>query len=159
MSRLYTASFKAVAVTVQQDFFEILAATNKPVRIHAWNLAQSTEIGDAMEEGLLLTCNRGAGTVATGTGGTTPVQSPLCVDDATGAAVVEANNTTKMAVGTGVLTELETHVWNVRIPYLMIYPPEMRPYIRSGDRWTLELETTPADSITISGTVWFEEIS
>lgn len=158
MSRIYTASFKAVAVTAQQDFFEILAATNKAIRIHAWNLAQSTEIGDAMEEGLLVTCNRGAGSVTSGAGGSAPVPAALCVDDATVAAVVEANNTTKMTVGTGVLTELETHVWNVRIPYLMIYPPELRPYIRPGDRWTLELETTPADSITLSGTVWFEEV-
>lgn len=158
MSRFYTVGFKAVAVTVQQDFFEILAATGKAVRIHAWNLAQSTEIGDAMEEGLLITCNRGAGSVTSGNGAAaTP--AALCFDDAAVGASAKINGTTKMTVGTGTLTELEAHVWNVRIPYLMIYPPELRPYIRPGDRWTLELETTPLDSVTITGTVWFEEIS
>ena len=155
MGRMYTAVFKAVAVTAQQDFFEVLAGTNKPVKIHAWQLAQSTEIGDAMEEGLALTCNRGVGST-TGTGGTTPTAAPVSVDDTACGATIEANNTTKMTVGT--ITELEDHVWNVRVPYMMVYTPEMRPYIKPGDRWTLELETTPADSITISGTIWLEEL-
>lgn len=158
MTRMYTASFKAVAVTAQQDLFEILAGAGKNIRIHAWALFQSTEVGDAQEEGLLITTNRGAGSVTSGSGGTVPTPAPLSVDDIASGATVEVNNTTKMVVGTGVLTELEAHVWNVRVPYLMIYPPELRPAIKAGDRWTLELETTPADSITMSGTVWFEEV-
>lgn len=157
MSRIYCVDFKAVAVTVQQDLFEILAGTNRCLRIHAWSLSQSTEVGDAMEEGLLITTNRGAGTVTSGSGGTTSTPSPVSVDDSASGATVEINNTTKMLVGTGTLTELETHVWNVRVPYMMIYPPELRPHVKGGDRWTLELETTPADSITMTGMVWFEE--
>jgi hypothetical protein len=155
MGRLYTANFKAVAATVQQDFFELLAGTNKPIKVHAWQLAQSTEIGDAMEEGLVVACKRGVGST-TGSGGTAPTATPVSVDDTAAGATVEVNNTTKMSAGT--ITVLEAHVWNVRVPYMMVYTPEMRPYIKPGDRWTLELETTPADSITLSGTIWFEEL-
>jgi hypothetical protein len=153
---MYTAVFKSIAVTAQQDFFEVLAGTNKPIKVHAWSISQSTEVGDAQEEGLVLTCNRGVGST-TGSGGTVPTAAPLGVDDTACGATIEVNNTTKMTAGT--ITELEDHVWNVRVPYMMIYTPETRPYIKAGDRWTLELETTPADSITVSGTIWFEEVS
>lgn len=155
MPRIYSAVFKNIAVTVQQDFFEITAGANKSIKIHAWQLAQSTEIGDTMEEGLLLTCNRGVGSTS-GTVGTQAVAAPpLGVDNTASGATVDINNTTKMSAGT--ITELETHVWNVRAPYTMIYTPELRPFVKAGDRWTLELETTPLDSISISGTIWFEE--
>lgn len=158
MPRIYTARFVAVAVTAQQDFFEIAAATNKPIRVHAWSISQSTEISDAQEEGLNIVVVRGAGATNTGTGGTVPTAAPLNVDDVASGAVVEVNNTTKMAVGSGTLTELEAHTMNVRVPYMMIYTPETRPYIKGGDRMTIELRTTPVDSITFSGTVWFEEM-
>lgn len=158
MSRLYVATFKSIAVTVQQDLFELLAPTTLPAAVHGFMLSQSTELGDAAEEQLLLTTNRGEGTVTTGSGGSTLTARPLSRADAASSLVVKANNTTKMVVGTGALVELEAHNWNVRIPYIFWYTPETRPLIRPSDRWTLELETTPVDSITISGTIWFEEI-
>jgi hypothetical protein len=63
-----------------------------------------------------------------------------------------------MAAGSGSLEELEAYVWNIRVPLQQVYMPESRPVISPGNRWTLELESTPADSITISGTVLLEEI-
>lgn len=155
MGRMYTGGFKAVAITAQQDLFEVLAGTGKPIVVHAWCLSQTTEVGDAMEEGLALVANRGAG-VTSGTGGTAPTLVPLGVDDTAAGATLEVNNTTKITGGT--ITELEWYSWNVRIPFMMIYTPEMRPLIKPADRWTLELETTPSDSITVSGTIWLEEI-
>lgn len=157
-SRIYTASFKAVAATVQQDFFEIAAPSTASVLVHGWLLNQSTETGDAAEEMLQVITNRGEGTTTTGSGGSTLTARPLSRGDAAAGSTVKANNTTKMAAGTGTLVELECHTWNVRVPYQFWYTPETRPLIRPSDRWTLELETTPADSVTISGTIWFEEI-
>lgn len=157
MGRAYTASFKAVAVTAQQDLFEILGATAKPIYIVGWSLTQSTEVGDAQEEGLSLTTNRGAGAVTTGSGGSTPTAQPIDDDDTAFGGTVKTNNTTKMLVGSGALEELECHNWDIRMPWLFWYPPEVRPKIKPGDRWTLELETTPADSITMSGTVYLIE--
>lgn len=158
MGRLHTAVFKSIAVTAAQDFFEIAAPTDAIVKIHEWNVAQSTETGDAAEEGLVLTCNRGVGTVTSGSGGATVTPHAIEDGDAAFGGTVERNNTTIMAVGTGTLEELEAHVWNVRIPFQRLYTPETRPTISPGNRWTLELETAPADSVTISGTVTFEEI-
>ena len=108
---------------------------------------------------LVLTTNRGVGTVTSGSGGATVTPQQVEDQDSTFGGTVERNNTTIMAVGTGTLeTDLEVHCWNVRVPYQKIYTPETRPVIGPGNRWTLELETAPADSITMSGVVTFEEI-
>lgn len=158
MARMYTAVFKSVAVTVQQDFFEILAPADAVVIIHDWELNQNTELGDIAEEQLSVTTNRGVGTVTSGSGGTTATAQPIEDGDVGFGGTVEVNNTTKMAVGTGTLEELEAFNWNERIPLTKIYTPETRPIISPGNRWTLELETTPADSVTISGKVTFQEV-
>lgn len=157
MPATHTAVFKAVAVTVQQDFYEILAPTTGTVTIHGWMLSQTTEVADAQEEMLTLTTNRGTGAVTSGSGGTAPTATTIKRTDTAFTGTIEVNNTTKLVVGSGTLTtDLEVHNWNVRVPYMMWYTPETRPIILAGDRWTLELETTPADSITISGTIWIE---
>lgn len=158
MGRVYTAVFSSVAVTAQQDFFELLAPTDAVVIIHDWKLSQSTEVGDAQEEGLALLIKRGIGAVTSGSGGSTPTAQPKEDGDAAFGGTIEANNTTKMVVGTGTIETLDSDNWNVRIPWERIYTPETRPVISPGNRITLELGTTPADSITMSGRVTFEEI-
>jgi hypothetical protein len=159
MGRIYTATFKSTAVTATQDLFEIAGPTDAVTIIHEWSLTQSTETGDSAEEMLILTTNRGVGTVTSGSGGATVTPQPVSDGDPVYGGTVERNNTTIMAVGTGSLdTDLEVHAWNVRVPFQRIYTPETRPTISPGNRWTLELETAPADSITMHGTVVFEEI-
>ena len=158
MGRKYTVAFKAVAATAQQDLFEILAPADAVVVIHEWEMSQSTEVGDAQEEQLQLTTNRGIGAVTSGSGGSTATAQPVEDGDAAFGGTVEINNTTKMAAGSGSLEELEPFAWNVRQPLRQIYTPETRPVISPSNRWTLELETTPADSITMSGKVIMEEI-
>lgn len=158
MGRKFTAAFKAVATTAQVDFFEILAPSDAVVKILEWELSQNTEVGDAQEEQLALTTNRGIGAVTSGSGGSTATAQPIEDGDAAFGGTVEINNTTKMAAGSGTLEELEPYSWNVRQPLRQVYVPSTEPVISPGNRWTLELETTPADSITINGRVILEEI-
>lgn len=155
MPRYYTAIFSGVAVTAQQDFFELLAATGKPVIITKIELEQTTEVGDAQEEGLSILMKKGTG-VTSGSGGTAPTPNPADIDDTAAGAVTEVNNTTKMTSGT--ITTLAAWAWNVRMPFNKIFLPEERPIIKPGDRLTVELGTTPADSITMNGTISFYEI-
>lgn len=159
MGRIYTGTFKGVTVTAQQDLFELLSPSDAILRIHAWALSQTTETGDAAEEMLLLTTNRGVGAVTSGSGGSSVTTQPIEDGDTATGATLEANNTTRMVAGSGALeNDLEVHGWNVRVPYQWIYTPEMRPIVSPGNRWTLELETTPADSLIMNGTITFEEI-
>lgn len=153
MSRTYTAQFTAVAVTAQQDLFEVAAAAGKNVRILAVYLAQSTEVGDVMEEGLSILIKSGQTT--TGSGGSTPTPVSVCVTDAAAGAVAKVNNTTKATAGTIVTHHAD--VWNIRMPFQLILPEQMQVELTGSRRLTVELATTPADSITMSGTLYFAE--
>jgi len=151
---LYTVPFNAVAVTAQQDFFELNVPTDAVVIVHAVELSQSSEVGDAQEEGLNILMKRGATT--SGTGGTVPTAQPIETGSSAFGGTVEVNNTTKATAGT--IVTLRAENWNVRMPYLWLPTPEMRFILGPSSRFTVELATTPADSITMSGTLTFEEI-
>ncbi len=155
---LYTAVFNAVAVTAQQDLFELTCATDSITVIHAVELSQSSEIGDAQEEGLNLIFKRGTNLTTSGSAGTVPTPQPLESGSSAYGGVTEVNNTTRMAVGTGAINILRVDNWNVRMPYLWLPTPEMRPILGPSFRFGVELATTPADAITMSGTLTFEEL-
>jgi hypothetical protein len=78
--------------------------------------------------------------------------------DAASGATVEANNTTRMVVGSGTLVTLEQFGWNVRVPMMHWWTPETRPIITPGERWTLASPGDTADPLTFSSCLWFEEI-
>jgi len=153
ISRNYTVSFTGVAVTAQQDLFEIVAASGKNVEIVALFLSQSTEVGDAQEEGLSILIKSGSTT--SGSGGSAPTPIPLTVSDAAAGFTAEVNNTTKATAGTIVTHHADN--WNVRMPYIVIFPEDMRTSLTGSRRATVELATTPADSITMSGTLYLRE--
>lgn len=154
MGRMYSVTFTGVAVTAQQDLFEITGHASRLCIVHSIEIEQSTEVGDAQEEGLSLLWKRGA--TSTGTGGSTPTPAPVLLNDAAAGFTAKTNNTTKASGGT--ITTLRAWNWNVRMPFLKIFTPETRPFVSPGTRVTLELATTPNDSITISGTLMLEEL-
>jgi hypothetical protein len=153
MGRIYTVQFNGVAVTAQQDLFEITAAAGKPCRILSINLSQSSEVGDAQEEQLLILVKSGQTT--SGSGGTAPTPVTANPSDAAAGFSAEVNNTTKASTGT-IVTHLPD-AWNVRMP-LWKYPPEKAAIeLSGGRRMTVELASTPADSITMNGYMEIEE--
>lgn len=157
MGRLYQVPIAFVAQTAQIDVFELTAAAEKPCRIHEIYLANSTEIGDAQEEQLTLKLKRASGTVTSGSGGSAPTPVPIDPDDAASGLTAEVNNTTKLVVGTGTITDERLFAWNVRQPFHQIFTPETRPIIKGGEKKVLELTATPADSITMGGYALVEE--
>lgn len=158
MGRMYQVPIAFVAQTAQIDFFELTAAAEKPCAIHEMYIANSTEVGDAQEEMLTLKLKRAFSSVTSGSGGTAPTPVPLEPDDAASGLTAEVNNTTKLAVGTGTITDERLYAWNVRSPFHMIFTPETRPRIKGGEKKVLELTTTPADSVTMGGYVLVEEL-
>jgi hypothetical protein len=154
MGMLYSAQFNGVTVTAQQDLFELVAPSDAVVVIHQILLSQTTEVGDTQEEGLSILVKRGATT--SGSGGTTPALVPLENGFTAAGSVVEANNTTKATAGT--IVTLHADSWNVRSQLLILPTPELRLVLSPSQRLTVELATTPADSITMNGTLYFEEI-
>lgn len=158
MSRTFTQIMEPAAVSAAIDIFEILAPASSTIMILGAKLYQTSDLGDAAEEILDLEWVRGDGTVTSGSGGSTGTPQPLDNGDGAAGATVEYNNTTRMAVGTGVLDILDKHGWNIRAPEIDIPIPEMRNLIAPNDRITLSLNTAPADEITLGGTIWFVEL-
>lgn len=158
MGRMYQIPIPFVAQTAQIDFFELTAAAEKPCKIHEIYLSQSTEFGDAQEEQLTLKLKRANGTVTSGSGGTAPTPVPQDPRDVASGLTAEVNNTTKLVVGTGTITDERLFSWNVRMPFHLMFTPETRPMIVGGEKKVLELTTTPADSITMGGYALVEEL-
>jgi hypothetical protein len=154
MGRIYTAQFTDVAITAIQDLFEVVAPSDAIVMIHAVHLGQRSDVGDAAEE--ILPVQWTSGYTTSGSGGSSPTVVPREFGDAAYGGTVEANNTTQASSGTAV-TEYSWQ-WNIRLPFDMIWTPELRPILSPSRRGVLELPTAPADSITVSGTIVFEEI-
>lgn len=154
LGRVYSVIFNGVAVTAQQDFFEVNVASTKVVRIHSLHLSQETNVSDANEKELRLAVRSGATT--SGSGGTTPTATPRALGDSAYAGTVEVNNTTKATTGTIVTHSIRT--WNIRVPLDVYWPPDQRIELSPSARATVELLTTPAASTTMSGELVIEEV-
>ena len=159
MEVTHTAMFKGVSVTVQQDLFEVKGGANCTSRVHGWVISQESEIGDAQEEMLRITANRGTTSMSSGSGGTTLTAQPRRNGDPVWNGTVEANNTTILSGSPDQTVQLEVYAWNERAtPMIFWYTPEARPLILANEYWTLRLETTPADAVTMSGTLFLEQV-
>lgn len=156
MGRMYAVTFENVAVTAAQDFFEISPADDKPVLIHAVHLAQYSDTGDAAEEILRVTIKRGHTSSGSGGSAFTPLPLQSSAGVAAGAAA-EINNTTIASAGTAVALHADT--FNIRTGWVFIPTPECRPGASQANTTiVVRLEAAPADSLSMSGTLIFEEL-
>ena len=149
MGRMYSASFAEVAVTAQQDLFQIEAVT-VPAIIHAVYLSQSTDVGDAAAESLSILIRRVTDALTNVT-----AEAQLDTGDAAALADLNVNDTTELVTGAA---NVHAEAWNIAMPFVYLPPPELRIVVPVGDVVVVNLNTTPADSITMSGTMYFEEI-
>ena len=151
MGRMYSATFEEVAATAAQDLFEINAPADSVVLVHGVVISQSSDAGDSESEQLNVLVHLGS---TSGSGGSSVTASPLNLGDAAFGGTIEANNTSQSTEGTFIHAES----FNVMAGLQIWLPPECRWAISPSDRLIIELQTTPADSLTISGTVYLEEI-
>ena len=149
MGRIYSVSFTDVAVTAAQDFFQIEAVT-VPAIIHAAYLSQSTDVGDAAAEALSLRFRRVTDALTNVT-----AEAQLDTGDAIALADLNVNDTTPLTTGA---QTIHPENWNIAMPFVYLPPPELRIVVPVGNVVTLNLITTPADSITMSGVLYFEEV-
>lgn len=151
---IFTATFSAVAVSVAQDVFELLAPADSRVAIREIRLGQYSDFGDAQAEILSIQLIRGYTT--SGSGGTTP--TPVNISGHANSAVstmtVEANNTTVASAGTP-LTVI-SDVFNVAAGWWYYPPDDERPILEKAQRLVVRI-TAPADALTMNATIVFEE--
>ncbi len=155
MGQIYSASFAAVEVSAAQDLFSLLVGADEPIHILGCVISQSSDVGDANAEGLLIEIIRGWGTV--GSGGSAPAAIALSSKQGAATTTVRANDTTEASAGTDVLVHAE--VWNIAVPWIYMPIPELRIRVdQADDLVSVSLITVPGDAITCSGTIYWEEI-
>ncbi len=140
------------AMTAAYELFEGVAPSDAVVCLHALEIGQTTELGDASEEQLLVTILSGATSSGNGSSVT-----PASLESGQAAAggTYERNAATPASGGTIVTRAAKP--WNVRAPFLWLPPPEQRIYISPSVRFTVQI-STPADSISVFGELIIEEI-
>lgn len=154
MGRIYTAQFTDVAVSAIQDLFELVAPADAVVIIHDLFIGQRSDVGDSAEE--ILSIQLTSGHTTSGSGGSSVTPVPIEFGNAAFGGTCEANNTTQAADGTIVVHG--SWQWNIRGPFEKIWTPETRPVLSPSRRACVELPVAPADAITVSGTITFEEL-
>jgi hypothetical protein len=152
---LYTVSFAGVAISAAQDLFALVAHATSRIAICRIEVMQYSDVGDAASEILAYTLKRGA-TVA-GSGGTAP--TPVSIKGHTGAraAVTTARVNDTTQAGTGTIVTIKAG---------LLYAPKYggedevdeRITVEAGSRFVVSLDSAPADAITTSGTITFEEL-
>jgi hypothetical protein len=66
---------------------------------------------------------------------------------------VETNNTTQSTEG----NHIHAESFNVMAGLQIWWTPETQPILSPSGRLIVELQTAPSDSLTMSGTIYFEE--
>jgi hypothetical protein len=150
---IYSAPMDALAVTAATDIFHLTATADSPILIHELDLNQTTDLGDSQEEVLRIGVYIG---VSGGTGGTAATEVKYNTQDiAAVTGVVLMNNSSASTGG----TLLHIIGWNIRVPLEKIWTPETRIRCDAGeDPIAFRLLSAPTDSITISGTLVWEEL-
>lgn len=153
---IHAANFDAQAVTTATDMFECTPAADRPAIIYGLALLQTTDLGDAAEEVLRIGIYRDA---TAGSGGTANTEY-VYTNVAAGVTPTMATRSLGTASTGGTLIDIIG--WNIRIPLLWVPIPEMRPKFSNiaaeGPTSTFRLIAAPADSITVSGVLYWGEI-
>ena len=151
MSRVYTITATATITAAQTDvdLVEISPADDEPVRLIGYILGQTSEIGDAQEEGIRVSVIRLPATVTSGSGGNATPQSQV-LDSADVAAdfASETMNTT-VATTSGTAVTVDDCAWNLRGSPLERWwmDERLRPIVKQGEALVIRWQTTVADDV------------
>ena len=158
--RCYTVEFHAVSVSAQQEFFYIKPAADKPCQIE-WakirNVDSTTEAGDAHEDFWRVELIYLPPTVTASSGGNSFTPNPIEVNDAAAGFTARINDTTK-ASSNGTAYNLDSDGMNNRIGYDYLPTPENRPVVANAAAVVLRLNTTPAATNLLNGTMYVREL-
>lgn len=152
---IFAATFTGISVTAAQDLFELIAPSTRRVQIREVVLGQYSDFGTGTAELLPISLIRGHTTA--GSGGTALTPGNLVGHSGAGSAAsaVKRNNTTVASGGTGV--DLRAETWNVQIPWIWRPILDECFIIDVSQSFVVRLNSAPADGLTMTGTLLFEE--
>jgi hypothetical protein len=153
---VYTVCFDQqtiAAASGDYDFFELTAATDKPIEIVALKLANKSEVGDAQEEMVAYSIVRGNTTSGNGT-----LTTPQPLDTNAGAASFTAETVASTPASAGAAVTLVADTFNIRAGLSEVFPEVMRPKTAGTALLCVRLLTALVDDAVMSGTVWVREL-
>lgn len=154
------ATMTVTAAGGNTDLFQLNPATNKPVRLVGFRLGNTTEVGDAMEEGLELQLMHMTATVTDGGGtGSTLVTPVVVVRGGAAAGFTARVNSPTVATSSGTTTIEEYIGWiNRMTPFEFWYPNDKWCLDAiAGETIILRMNTVLADDMQLQVTVFVEE--
>ena len=160
MGRMYTVPFELGTVTNaggNVDLWELLPADDKPIKLRGLRFGQTSEVGDAAEEGWDVEIIRMTATITGGNGSAvTPVPSDSA--DAAAGFTAEVNGAT-VATTSGSTISVDNIAWNNRnSPYETWWPDgEFAPKAKQGEGLFVRLNNTLVDDTSFSGVAYVEE--
>lgn len=163
MGRKYSIPFNGTitAAGTDTDIWSLQPADDKPILLRGITLGQTSEVGDAQEEGVRITVRRLPATFTVGSGGNSVTAgAPLNSSGDTVWSFTARTNDTTVATTSGTAQVLDEFGWNERgTPYERWYPDaDYCPGAIQGQGLVVRCETTLADDMTFSGTAFVEEM-
>lgn len=161
MARVYTVTFENVAVTAAQDAFYVKPAADKVCEILGVFLSpvvsSTSDWGDANTEIDRIRIRRVPATVTVGSGGSSATPRPLDVNDTAAGFTARTNDTTQ-ATSSGTIVDLHTDGWNMAAGYQLWLPEGCQPRVANAEAIVVSLPSTPANSKSLSGTLYVREL-
>jgi len=153
---IHAANFSAQAVTTATDLHELTPAVDRPIVVYGLTVGQTSDLSDAAEEVLMIGVYRDA---TAGSGGTAATEY---VYNNVAAGVTPTCAVRQLGTASTGGTLIDIIPWNIRIPLWWFPIPEMRPKFSNiaaeGPTSTFRLIAAPADSLTISSTIYWTEL-
>ncbi len=143
--RVFSAPMPPVAITAQQDLFQIEALTT-PIILLGVVLGQTNIVTDANAEIWSILFRRFTDVVTNDI-----AEAKLDLGSAALLADIAINETTELVTGTELV---HPDTWNLALPFIYEPTPEKFITIQIGDGLAINLNTTPAGSTTVSGVVY-----
>lgn len=161
MGRIYTVplAFTYTAAGGDFDLCYIAPADDKPCKLRGFIVGQTSEVGDAQEEGVRITVARITGTITASSGGSAVTPVPVDSADAAAGFTARAGDSTVATQTGGAVTSLWEYGWNERVtPFEIWYPEErMCPKAKQGEALVIRAQTTLADDMSATITAVVEE--
>ncbi len=159
MGRIYAVPYQGTVTSAggDADLFELIPASNKPIKLRGFRLGNFSEFGDAAEEAVRVSVIRLPATVTSSNGSSvTPV--PLDSADVAAGFTAEANGAT-VATTSGSAVIVEELAWNIRMSPMEVWYPDERfcPKAKNAEGLFIRLQSTLADDISFAGVAWVEE--
>jgi hypothetical protein len=157
MGRPYSVQFNNVSVSAVQDLIGLYCGASMACKLSGVVVGQITNATAAL---LRVSINRLPATVTSGSVGTSATPQKINRGDASATATARVNDTTQ-ATTSGTKAVLHSDVFNTVNGYQFFWPAgstDLRPVIGLSEAVVFSLDTAPGAAMTMSGTLYFEEL-